>query len=107
MDYRYSFDDPYSVLAHVILSYYRPSDVMRMLSDNEYLLNCVAKEVRRQDFNGIFLDCIIEDILAHKKRMELMRQYDNLARYFYQNLDRKRLREQLVGALSEIGIEVI
>lgn len=107
MDYRYSFDDPYSVLAHVILSYYRPSDVVRMLSDNEYLLNCVVKEVRQQDFGGIFLDCIIEDILAHKKRMEWMRQCDQLAKYLYQNLDKKRLREQLVGALSEIGIEVI
>lgn len=107
MDYRFSYDDPYSVLAHVILSYYRPSDVVRMLSDNEYLLNCVVKEVRQQDFGGIFLDCIIEDILAHKKRMEWMHQCDQLAKYLYQNLDKKRLREQLVGALSEIGIEVI
>ncbi len=107
MDYRFSYDDPYSVLAHVILSYYRPADVIRMLTDNEYLLNCVTKEVRQQDFGGIFLDCIIEDILAHKKRMELMGQYDILAKYLYQNLDKKRLRTQLVGALSEIGIEVI
>lgn len=107
MDYRFSYDDPYSVLAHVILSYYRPADVIRMLTDNEYLLNCVTKEVRQQDFGGIFLDCIIEDILAHKKRMELMGQYDQLAKYLYQNLDKKRLRTQLVGALSEIGIEVI
>lgn len=107
MEYRFSFDDPYTVLAHVILSYYRPADVVRMLSDNEYLLNCVIKEVRQQDFGGIFLDCIIEDILAKKKRMDLMQQYDSLARYFYQNLDKKRLREQLVGALSEIGINVI
>lgn len=107
MDYRYNFDDPYSVLAHVILSYYRPSDVIRMLSDNEYLFNCVAKEVRQQDYRGLFLDCIIEDILAHKKRMEWMHQCDQLAKYCYQNLDKKRLREHLVGALSEIGIEVI
>lgn len=107
MDYRFSYDDPYSVLAHTILSYYRPADVIRMLTDNEYLLNCVVKEVRQQDFGGIFLDCIIEDVLAHKKRMELMGQYDTLAKYFYQNLDKKRLRKQLVGALSEIGIEVI
>ena len=107
MDYRYDYDDPYSVLAHAVLSYYRPADIIRMLTDNEYLLNCIVKEVRQQDFRGLFLDCIIEDILANKKRMELMSRYDALAKYFYQNLDKKRLREQLVGALSEIGIEVI
>lgn len=107
MDYRYHFDDPYSVLAHTILSYYRPADVIRMLSDNEYLLNCVVKEVRQQDFGGLFLDCIIEDLLAQKKRMEWMHTLDSVAKYLYQNLDKKRLREQLVGALSEIGIEVI
>lgn len=107
MDYRFSYDDPYSVLAHVVLSYYRPADVIRMLTDNEYLMNCIIKEVRQQDFGGIFLDCIIEDILAQKKRMELMHQYDALAKYFYQNLDKKRLRKQLIGALSEIGIEII
>lgn len=107
MEYRFSYDDPYSILAHVILGYYRPADVIRMLTDNEYLLNCITKEVRQQDFGGIFLDCIIEDVLARKKRMEWMRALDPVARYLYQNLDKKRLREQLIGALSEIGIEVI
>lgn len=107
MEYRFAYDDPYSVLAHVILSHYRPADVIRMLADNEFLLNCVTKEVRQQDFGGIFLDCIIEDILAHKKRMEWMHTLDSVAKYLYQNLDKKRLRTQLVGVLSEIGIEVI
>lgn len=106
MEYRFIYDDPYSVLAHVILTHYRPADVIRMLTDNEYLLNCITKEIRQQDFCGIFLDCIIEDILAQKKRMDLMHQYDILAHYFYQNLDKKRLRNQLIGALSEIGIEI-
>lgn len=106
MEYRFSFDDPYKVLAHVALTHYRPADVIRMLTDNEYLLNCITKEVRQQDYGGIFLDCIIEDILARKKRMEWMHTLDPVAKYLYQNLDRQRLREELIGALAEIGIDV-
>ena len=107
MEYRFAYDDPYKILAHSVIGKYRPADVVRMLSDNEYLLNCIIKEVRQQDFRGDFVDCIIEDILAHKKRMEWMHQCDQLAKNLYKNLDKKRLRGQLIGALSEIGIEVI
>lgn len=104
--YFYEYDDPYRILAHAIVGFYRPADVVRMLTDNEFLLNCIVKEVRLQDIGGMFLDCIIEDILAHKKRMELMREYDVLGKYFYTQLDKKRLRSEIIRALSEIGIEV-
>lgn len=102
--YRYESDDPYKVLAHAVIGFFRPADVIRMLTDNEYLLNCIIKEVRQQDFCGSFLDCIIEEILSQKKRMEMMGALDILARYFYDNLDKKRLRAEIVEALSEIGI---
>lgn len=104
--YRFSYDDPYTLLAHAIVGFYRPADVIRMLTDNEYLLNCVTKEVRQQDFAGIWVDCIIEDLLAHKKRMEWMHALDALGKYLYQNLDKERLRKEIVGALSDIGIEI-
>lgn len=104
MEYRFEYDDPYKILAHAIVGYYRPSDVIRLLSDNEYMLSCIIKEVRQQDFCGSFLDCIIEEILSGKKRMEMMRALDVLAKYFYDNLDKKRLRDEIVGALSETGI---
>lgn len=104
--YLYEFDNPYRILAHAIIGFYRPADVVRMLSDNEYLLNCVTKEVRQQDFAGIWVDCIIEDVLAHKKRMEWMHTLDKMALFLYQNLDKKRLRSEITLALSEIGIEV-
>lgn len=104
--YRFSYDDPYTLLAHAIVGFYRPADVIRMLTDNEYLLNCVTKEVRQQDFAGIWVDCIIEDILAHKKRMEFMKVLDVLGKYLYQNLDKERLRKEIIGALSDIGIEI-
>lgn len=105
-NYLYQYDDPYCLLAHAVIGFYRPADVMRMLTDNEYLLNCITKEVRQQDIGGSFLDCIIEDILAKKKRMEYMHELDKLAKYFYTKLDKERLRSEIVGALSEIGIGV-
>ena len=107
IQYRLQYDDPYAILAHAIVGLYRPADVLRMLTDNEYLLNCIVKETRALDIRGIFLDCIVEDILTHKKRMELMRALDQFSRYLYTNLDRNRLRDEIRKALSEIGIEVV
>lgn len=104
--YLWEYDNPYRILAHAVVGFYRPADVIRMLTDDEYLLNCVSKEVRQQDLAGIFVDCIVEDILAHKKRMELMHALDELAQFLFNHLDKKRLRSEIVRALSEIGIEV-
>lgn len=104
--YLYDFDDPYSILAHSIVGSYRPSDVLRMLTDNEFLLNCIVKEVRMLDIGGPFLDCIIESILTGKKRMEYMGQLDRLASYYYSKLDKERLRKEIVGVLSNTGIKV-
>lgn len=106
MEYRWEYDDPYKLLAHAVVGFYRPADVIRMLTDDKYLCGCIAKEVRQQDFSGFFVDCIIEDILANKKRMELMRELDTLASFFFAQLDKGRFREELIAALSELGIEV-
>lgn len=105
--YMWEYDDPYRILAHAVIGFFRPADVIRMLSDNEYLLNCVTKEIRQQDLRGAFVDCIIEDILAHKKRMELMHALDTLSQYLYDNLDKERLRTEIRSALSEIGVELV
>lgn len=104
--YLWNYDDPYKVLSHALVGNYRPADVIRMLTDNEYLLNCITKEVRQQDIGGLFLDCIIEDILEQKSRMEYMHELDKLAKYFYSKLDKERLREELIGVLSKIGLIV-
>lgn len=104
--YTYEYDDPYKILAHAVIGFYRPADVLRMLVDNEYLLNCIVKEVRSQDIGGSFLDCIIEDVLADKKRMEYMHELDKLALYFYKKLNKERLRKEISVALSEVGIEI-
>lgn len=104
--YLYDFDDPYKILASHIVGEYRPADVLRVLSDDAYLKNMVTKEVRLQDMGGYYIDCIIEDILAHKKRMEYMHQLDELGSYFFSKLDKERLRTEIKNVLEDIGIEV-
>lgn len=104
--YLYSFDDPYKVLAHYIIGHYRPVDILRILTDNSYIKNCITKEVRQCDMGGPYIDCIIEHILEDKARMEYMRELDRLSAYYYSKLDKNRLREEIKAILDYAGIEL-
>ena len=106
-DYLFNYDDPYKLLASQVVAYYRPADVIRMLTDDDYIKVQLIKETRGQDMSGAFTDCIIEDILENKDRMEYMRNLDKLAEYYYSKLDKERLRTELKRFLSECGIEVV
>lgn len=90
-----TYDDPYVMLAHKLLAVHDRAEIERILTDNEFVFKLILKETRLQDFNGAFLDCIIEDILSNKRRMEMCHQLDNLSKYFYQKLDLKRLRKEV------------
>ena len=103
-DYFYEMDDPYKLLAHYIVGFYRPADVLRILTDNAYLKNLVIKEARLMDLGGHFIDCIIEGILAEKDRMEYMHEIDKLGAYYYSRLDKERLRDEILAVLNEAGI---
>lgn len=103
-EYLYRYDDPYKILAHYIVGFYRPADVLRCMTDNSYLATLVQKEVRDLDLCGHFLDCIVECILAKKERMEMMKNLDTLSRYFYSQLDKERLRHEIQSALAELGV---
>lgn len=105
-DYLYEFDNPYAILAHHIVGEYRPADVLRALTDNSYLKNLIVKEVRSQDFRGHFVDCIIENILDDKDRMDYMRKLDELAQYYYTRLDKGRLRDEILAVLNNAGVEI-
>ena len=104
--YLYDYDNPYKLLAHHIVGSYRPADVIRVLTDNSYIKNQVLKETRLQDMCGRFIDCIVEDILDGKARMEYMHQLDSLGLYYYSKLDKARLRDEIMSVLSEAGIEL-
>ena len=105
-EYLYDYDNPYRILAHYIVGFYRPAEVLRILADNNYLFSLVQKEVRGLDINGSFLDCVIEEILTNKKRMDYMRELDKLAKYYYDNIDKDRLRKEIIRALEDIGITI-
>lgn len=107
MRYLYDYDDPYKVLSHAIIGFSRPADVLRVLTDDAYLLSLITKEVREMDMKGNFVDCIIEDILDKKKRMEYMRSLDKLAEYYYSQLDKERLRKEIRQALADAGIVLV
>lgn len=102
--YFYEMDDPYTLLAHHIVGTYRPADVLRVLTDNTYIKNRVLKEVRDLDLGGHFIDCIIENILEEKDRMEYMHKLDELSAYYYSRLDKERLRDEILAVLNDAGI---
>lgn len=105
-EYFYEIDDPYKILAHHIVGFYRPADVLRVLTDNTYLKNLVMKDTRMMDLGGPFIDCIIEGILEDKNRMEYMRELDRLGSYYYSRLDKERLRDEILAVLNEAGISL-
>lgn len=105
-NYFYEIDDPYKILAHHIVGFYRPADVLRILTDNSYLKNKIIKETRDMDLGGHYIDCIIENILEDKDRMEYMHALDRLAEYYYSKLDKERLRDEILTVLNEAGISL-
>ena len=98
------YDDPYIMLAHKLISVHNRAEIERILTDNEFVFKLILKETRLQDFSGAFLDCIIEDILNNKRRMEMCHQLDQLSKYFYEKLDIKRLRKEVRFYAEKYGI---
>ena len=95
MEHKLDYDDPYVMCVWALLTRHTMPEMKRMLTDDEYLANLVLKETRLTDFGGPFLDAIVETILTDKRRMEMMRELDKLSKYFYQNLDKERLRNNI------------
>lgn len=104
--YQLECDDPYKILADLLIGYDEPSDIVRIMYDDSYILNRLVKETRGQDMRGVFTDCVIEDILENKSRMEYMKILDQLAEYFFSKLDKKRLRVEITNSLKEKGIDI-
>ena len=104
--YLYKYDDPYLVLAYSLLGTYRLPVIHRILKDDKFVFSLIKKEVRGQDFVGSFTDCVVEELLTNRRRMEYMYKLDELARYFYENLDLPRLRLELTRVLELCGLPV-
>lgn len=102
--YLHPYDDPYKCLAADMVARLTTMEVIRCLSDDEFVFRMLAKEMRSQDLGGPFIDCVIDEILRHKRRMELMRVLDGVSIYFFENLDLERLRQELRDFCAELGI---
>ena len=101
----YDYDDPYKLLAQYLVVFEKPADVVKLLTDDEYLQRRITKELREQDFSGPFLDCLIERLLSEKRKIELRRELDKLAAYLYSTMDKERFRSELKKSLAEFGLE--
>ena len=104
--YQLECDNPYKILASLIVGLDEPSDVVRIMYDDAYILNRIIKETRSQDMRGRFTDCIIESILEEKSRMEYMKRLDELSRYYFSKLDKARLRKEIEASLKEAGVDI-
>lgn len=102
--YKWEADDPYKILAFNIVVSYPIPIIKRMLVDTKFLRREITREVRGQDFRGIFMDCLFVSICEEKKRMELMRQLDSLARFLYDQLDLNRMRREIKNAFKRLGL---
>ena len=58
-NYLFEYDDPYKVLAHAIVGFYRPADVIRMLTDNAFILKAIANSLFKLLNVKIVTHCLI------------------------------------------------
>lgn len=98
------YDDQYVMLAHHILSIYNSAEIRRMLTDDDFIYRLIIKETRHQDFSGAFLDCIVQSILDEKRRMEMCHELDKLSKFFFNNLDLEKFREDLTLYGKKYGV---
>lgn len=104
MEYKHAADDSYKLLAYRILVDYNIPTIKRILKDNKFVRRAIIREVRGQDFQGDFIDCLFVSILEDKERMELMRQLNALGLFLYRKLDLPRLRREIRNAFEEMGM---
>lgn len=98
------YDDAYNILAIKLVVDLNYGDICRVLWDDQFVERMVQKETRNIDFYGSFLDCIVEQVLFTKHRMDMMHELDKLGSWLFQQLDLERLRLQIVYYLDRYGV---
>ena len=102
MDYRKKYDDPYRIMAASIVATESPRSVERILNSNSYIKSLVLKEAKMLDINGIFLDCIDQEIIANDSLRTKNAQLKRLGEFYFENLDIPRLRKEIENFISEL-----
>lgn len=100
------YDDPYIMLVYWLIANLSTGDLRRVLEDDNFVYKMIVKETRYIDFKGPFLDTIVCEVLADKRRMEMCKELDRLSEYFFSQLDLGRLRRELIFVLNKYDIKV-
>lgn len=81
---------------------YNIATVKKILHDNKFVKKHIIREIRGQDFQGDFIDCLFVSIFEQKERMDLMQQLNILGAFLYKKLDLPRLRKEIRKAFAEM-----
>lgn len=103
-EYKHEYDDSYKLLAYHLVTTNDIPTIRRMLKDGKFVRRTIVREVRGQDFNGPFIDCLFVAIAESDARMELMRQLDALGIFLYKKLSLSRLRKEIRNTCEELGL---
>lgn len=99
-------DDPYKLLADHLAVTHGILEIALMLKDDECLKRKVYREIRNLDYAGPFLDCVITDLHAQKRRMDFMKALDCVGLFIFESLNKERLREELYASATELGYDI-
>ena len=103
-EYKHEYDDNYKLLAYHLVTTNDIATLRRMMRDGKFVRRSIMREVRGQDFNGPFIDCLFVSIAESDERMQLMRQLDALSAFLYSKLSLARLRKEIRSACEELGL---
>lgn len=103
-EYKHEYDDSYKLLAYHLITTNDIATIRRMMKDGKFVRRSIVREVRGQDFNGPFIDCLFVAISENDERMQLMRQLDSLGAFLYHKLSLPRLRREIRKACEDLGL---
>ena len=90
-----SYNDPYKILANNIVAECSDLQIYRFLHSAKHIRKRIVEELKESEFNGDFLDCIMVGMIKSGKVRSLGRPLQPAAKFFYEELDVPRLREEI------------
>lgn len=102
----HSYDDPYKILANNLVVLRPTSEIHRLLNDPTYLKAELLRETIAVDFRGLYLDCVMEDIICSGDRKEMYDKLREFGAYLYTKLDVSRLKREVRAYCERFNIEV-
>lgn len=105
--YNHNYNNPYRLLAASISVRFAPSEIKRLMSDNNYVKKLVLAEVRDNiDIPGKFCDCVITELVTDSKKVMYRTALNKLGLFFFEQLDIARLREEIRRYHEEMGLDL-